>query len=65
MIHSILRHIGGVQHFGIVSLCLFCTVFLGVLFWTFIQKKTHIEYMSKVALDSDPEPLQPGGNHHE
>lgn len=53
MIHSILKHLGGIQQYGIVSLCLFCTVFLGVLLWAFLQKKAHLDYMSRVALDRD------------
>jgi hypothetical protein len=55
MIQNILSHLGGVEHFGIVSLCLFCTVFIGVLFWTFLQNKSHLEYMSRVALDHESE----------
>ena len=53
MIQNILSHLGGVEHFGIVSLCLFCTVFIGVLFWTFLQNKSHLEYMARVALDQE------------
>ncbi|HZR18063.1 MAG TPA: hypothetical protein VFE51_12280 [Verrucomicrobiae bacterium] len=55
MIQNILRHLGGIQHFGIVSLCLFCAVFVGVLIWAFAQKKTHLEYMARVALDVETE----------
>jgi hypothetical protein len=65
MIQNILRHLGGVQHFGIVSLCLFCAVFLGVLLWTFLQKKSHIEYMSRVALDPERDSRQSGDQFHE
>ena len=43
MIQNILRHLGGIEHYGIISLCLFGTVFIGVLIWAFIQKKTHLE----------------------
>ena len=53
MIHSILQHLGGIQQYGIVSLCLFCAVFLGVLLWALLQKKAHLDYMSRVALDGD------------
>ena len=55
MIQNILRHLGGIQHFGIVSLCLFCVVFIGVLLWAFLQKKSHLDYMARVALDPDRE----------
>lgn len=65
MIQSILRHLGDVQHFGIISLCLFCTVFVGVLFWAFLQKKSHLDYMARVALDPEPEKNQTGEPAHE
>lgn len=65
MIQSILKHLGGVQNFGIISLCLFCSVFVGVLIWAFLQTKNHLDYMSRVALDADPEPLEPGETSHE
>jgi len=55
MIHSLLKHLGGIQQYGIFSLCLFCAIFLGVLVWAFAQKKSHLEYMSRVALDRDQE----------
>lgn len=65
MIQNILRHLGGVQHFGIISLCLFCAVFVGVLFWAALQKRQHLEYMSRVALDPEPETLRQGEPRHE
>jgi hypothetical protein len=55
MIQNVLTHLGGVQHFGVVSLCLFCTVFVGVLIWAFLQKKSHLEYMARVVLDHGSE----------
>ena len=65
MIHSILKSLGGVQQYGIFSLCLFCIIFLGVLVWAFAQKKTHLEYMSRVALDPDQEQSQTRKDSHE
>jgi hypothetical protein len=65
MVHSILKHLGGIQQYGIFSLCLFCAIFIGVLVWAFAQKKTHLEYMSRVALDRDPEQSQNGKDSHE
>jgi cbb3-type cytochrome oxidase subunit 3 len=55
MIQNILRNLGGIEHFGIVSLCLFCAVFVGVLIWAFAQKKNHLDYMARVALEVEPE----------
>ena len=65
MIQNILSHLGGVQHFGIISLCLFCAVFIGVLIWAFAQKKNHLDYMARVALDVEPENSQLGKVSHE
>jgi hypothetical protein len=65
MIQNILRHLGGVQHFGIISLCLFCSVFVGVLVWAFLQKRAHLDYMSRVMLESEPDQPQIGDHSHE
>ncbi len=77
MIHNILRHLANIEQYGIVSLCLFGSIFLGVLVWAFLQKKSHLEYMSRVALDdavgapsfSDSKPStldpQPSPSSHE
>ena len=63
MFKFILQHLGGVEQYGVASLCLFCAIFTGVLIWAFLQKKTHLDYMSRVALD--PEPTQDGKETHE
>ena len=65
MIQNLLRHLGGIEHYGIVSLCLFGSVFIAVLLWTVFQKKAHLEYMSRVALDADPEEIQTKKDSHE
>ena len=65
MIQNILKHLGGIQNYGIISLCLFCTIFLGVLLWAFLQKKSHLDYMARVALDKDQHPSQNQRHSHE
>jgi len=65
MIHSLLKHLGGIQQYGIFSLCLFCAIFLGVLIWAFAQKKSHLVYMSRVALDGDLEHSENEKDSHE
>ncbi|MGH7972110.1 MAG: hypothetical protein ACREIC_25635 [Limisphaerales bacterium] len=65
MIQAILKDLGGIQNYGIVSLCLFCSVFAGVLLWAFLQKKSHLDYMARVALDRDQERNQNGKDSHE
>jgi len=65
MIQNVLRHIGGIQPYGVVSLFLFGAVFVGVLLWALMQKKNHLDYMARVALDADSEQLQTGEKSHE
>jgi cbb3-type cytochrome oxidase subunit 3 len=65
MIQNILRHLGGIEHYGIISLFLFGAVFIGVLIWAFIQKKTHLDYMARVALDPEVENNHTGDLAHE
>ena len=65
MIYSILKCLGGIEQYGIVSLCLFCAVFLGVLLWAFLQKRSHLDYMARVALDTDTEELSNAKITHE
>ena len=64
MIQNILSHLGGVEQYGVVSLCLFGTLFVGVLIWALVQKQGHLDRMSRVPLDTDTvEPLQTPPNH--
>ena len=65
MIQNILRHLGGIQHYGVISLCLFCTIFVGVLIWAFAQKQQHLDYMAGVVLDVEPEKNHTGESLHE
>jgi hypothetical protein len=65
MIQNILRHLGGIEHYGVLSLCLFCTVFVGVLVWAFLQRKSHLDYMARVALDPEPNELSQTKESHE
>jgi len=65
MIQNVLRHLGGIENYGILSLCLFCTVFAGVVLWTFLQKKSYLDYMSRAALDSDLEEVPNKRKSHE
>ena len=64
MIHNILRHLGGIEHYGIISLCLFCAVFIGVLVWAFLQRKSHLDRMAQAPLEAEPdEPHEPLNSH--
>ena len=60
IVHTILKHIGGVEQYGVFSLCLFGSIFAGVLIYTFFQKKQHLDYMSRVALETADAQETPG-----
>jgi hypothetical protein len=51
MIKNILEHIGGIGVYGVISICLFFTVFLGALVWVARMKKSHVDSMSILPLD--------------
>ncbi len=51
LVHSILKGLGGIEQYGVFSLCLFSTIFTGVLIFAFFQKRNHLEHMSRVPLD--------------
>lgn len=63
MIKSILTHIGGIEHYGIISMCLFVFVFVGMLIWVFTMKKPHLDNMAAAALDKQPEDLNADKSH--
>ena len=56
MIQNVLRHLGGIENYGIISLCLFCRDFrrragLGVC----LQKQRHLDRMARMPLETEPE----------
>ncbi len=62
MLHNIFKHLGGIEHYGIVSLCLFCIIFTGVLVWAFMQRKPHLDRMAQVPLDAESDDQPALGN---
>ncbi len=55
MVKSILTHIGGIENYGIISMCLFIFVFVGMLIWTFTLKSSHLKQMAAVACEPELE----------
>jgi cbb3-type cytochrome oxidase subunit 3 len=53
MIKSILTHIGGIEHYGLISMGLFVFVFVGMLIWVFTMKKAHLDRMAAAPLDQE------------
>jgi hypothetical protein len=65
MFHALLKQLAGIEQYGIFSLCLFCSIFTGVLIWAFAQKKSHLDYMAQVALDNQTPTSQEGDGQDE
>lgn len=63
MIKSILTHIGGIEHYGIISMCLFVFVFVGMLIWAFSMKKAHLNKMAAAPLDLNSEEINSDKSH--
>ena len=53
MIQNVLQNIGGVGIYGIISICLFFAVFIGILIWAMRLKKPYLKSMSDLPLDRD------------
>lgn len=53
MIQNVLRTIGGIDVYGIVSLCLFFVVFAAAVLWACAQNRAHLEHMARLPLESD------------
>ena len=53
MIKNVLSTIGGVEQFGIISICLFFAFFNGAILWAFRQKRSHLDAMSALPLDPE------------
>ena len=45
---------GGVGVYGIISICLFFAVFVGVLLWTLRLKKPYLNAMRELPLEGSP-----------
>jgi hypothetical protein len=66
MIKNVLSDIGGVGLYGVISICLFFTVFVGSLIWVFLLRKPHLNSMSHLPLDDgSQDPTPKGTSQHE
>ncbi len=51
MIKNVVEHIGGVGIYGVVSICIFFTFFVGMLIWAVRLKKNYLNSMGELPLD--------------
>jgi hypothetical protein len=56
MIENVLNRIGGVGMYGVISICLFFAVFVGVLLWTLGLTKSYLNTMRELPLDGSSAP---------
>jgi len=61
MIEHVLTRIGGVGIYGIISICLFFGVFVGVIVWTLCLKKPYLKAMRELPLE-DPSATESGAD---
>ncbi len=52
MIRQVLEGIEGVSIYPIISLVLFCALFIGVVYWVVRADKNYLKHMEELPLDS-------------
>jgi cytochrome c oxidase cbb3-type subunit 4 len=72
MIENVTHSISGMSLYGVISICLFVAVFVGVLVWTIRLKKSYVNSMRELPLEDEPaadiQPIEPPPNpqvHHD
>ncbi|HEY5909989.1 MAG TPA: hypothetical protein VJA21_05235 [Verrucomicrobiae bacterium] len=63
MISNLFKTIGGIENYGLVSLCLFLLIFVCVFVWACVQRKAHLDRIARIPLD--PEEPNSGETSHE
>lgn len=65
MIQNVLRHMGGIDVYGVVSILLFFAVFIGVVWWAARLKPSELDTMAKIPLDPESEASESRESSHE
>ena len=65
MIKNVLREIGGVGLYGVISITLFFAVFIGMLLWVCGMKKSFAQRMSALPLNDGEKKSDRKGTSHE
>ncbi|HEU5070511.1 MAG TPA: hypothetical protein VFV96_08875 [Verrucomicrobiae bacterium] len=63
MFKSILTLIGGIEHYGLISLGIFFGVFSAMLIWAFTLKKPYLNRMAAAPLENQPADLNSETTH--
>ena len=64
MIKNVLTDIGGIGIYGVISICLFFTVFTAALLWAMALRKPFLDSMSALPLNEDSQSAK-GKTDHE
>ncbi len=56
MIKNVLTHIGVIEAYGILSICLFFAVFTGMLVWAFRLNREDLDAIGRIPLGDDSSP---------
>ena len=64
MLRDLFHNLSGIEIYGIVSLCLFVSVFGALVIWALGQKQSHLKRMAHLPLEADAEPSN-GTNSYE
>jgi hypothetical protein len=51
MIQNVIRELGGIAIYGIISVCLFFTVFTVAMIWALVQRKAFCQRMQMLPLN--------------
>lgn len=64
MIKNVIEHLAKVDTYGVISILLFFTFFVGMLIWAFRLKKGYLNSMSALPLDGGEtaKPAKPNQN---
>jgi hypothetical protein len=68
MIQNVLRDIGGIAGYGMISICLFFMVFTASVVWAFSLKKSVLQSMEALPLEGNADEsgtLAKGDSSHE
>jgi hypothetical protein len=62
MFQNVLKDIGGIGIFDVISICLFVVVFTGALVFAACLKKPFLKEMSTLPLQNEDAPTPPNGD---
>ena len=65
MIKDLISRLGGIEHYGTLSLLLFVGVFISMVVWSCLLRKPFLNRMARLPLENDPEETANESHRHE